>query len=469
MALLMVSTALAGCIGSSDDELSTDQADTEILDWVFEDFIVADHDHADPIEHQVSSPTTEAIAHHALSEDGVPHSYIGELDTRAGLTAVAILGQGSTPGFVLLDTSDPSTPELLGRAEAPYSYAVDVKLTSDGAYALLATQEITSRTGGQPTPDALADGTYAARNGIMVWDITDPTNPTLASFAPAEALGCHMISVAEIDGEEWVFCINQSLTVYRFERSPEPTLVQAGAFWPFGTEGYELIVEEERALPGPLPHDMTYQPDPIDGTPTLTVSHWDLGVVTLDVSNPQAPEQRFRWNGQGAEHYQGFVHSAMLTELDDKRVLVASPETLDDILPAIWVLDVTDWDNPELLAEWSNPGGHTSQGLLMTTHQLQIVGERLYLAYNHNGLWVLNLTTMIEHGGSAPDAREIEAVHLPSLDGELYDRDAYPSGVPGTWDVNVVGGYVLMTDRYTGLHVTHIEGDPITPGWTSFA
>lgn len=462
LGLLMVTTALAGCLGDDTTGTGDDGDLADRTGWTFEDFIVHEHDHEDPEAHHESSPTMEAIAHDQLGQE-TAYSYLGEIDTRAGLTAVAIVGQGSTPGFVLVDTSDPSQPEVLGRAEAPQAYAVDVKLTSDGQYALLATQQVTTgRVGGTPTADSLLDGTYTARNGIMIWDISDPTDPSMVAFQPVEAYGCHMLSIAEVDGQEWVYCINQSLTAFQFVRSPTADLVPAGTYWPFGQTGTETVADKQNPT-GVTPHDMTFQEDPVTGDPVLTVSHWDLGVAVLDVSMPSAPQELARWAGDGAEHYQGYVHSAQLTTVDDTRYLVVTPETLSDILPAIWVLDVTDWQSPELVAEWTNPGGHTSQGLLMTTHQFQLVDGKIYMSYNHNGIWVLDLATILANGGGAPDASEILGVHLPHTHNvTLYDRDSYPMGIPAPWDINVVDGYILTADRYTGLHVLGYTGD--TPG-----
>lgn len=450
---------MAGCIGTDEDDLPGE--DEEQAAWLFEDFIVPDHDHEDPQAqgHAYSSPTMQQVAHHQLLDETAP-SYIGELDSAAGMTAVAIVGQGSTPGFVLLDTEDPENPQKLSRVEAPESYAVDVKLTDDGAYALLATQQVTSRIpeGGPPSSaDAVP---WGASNGFLVYDLEDPTDPELVHFQPVEPLGCHLVTHATIGDAEYVWCVAQSITTFTFQREPTPTTAKIGTYWPTDEEGLDAFLEDPGT--GATPHDMTYREDPKDGTPLLSISHWDLGAVVLDVTDPQAPTELARWTGEGAEHYHGYVHSAMPALVDGQRVLVVTPETLEDVQAPIWVLDIDDWEeDPELIAEWVNPGGHTSQGLPMTVHQLQIVDEQLYLAYNHNGVWVFDLAAIIEHGGSAPDNREILGAHMPETDGiPRWDRDAFPMGIPAVWDVNVVDGYILGTDRYTGLHVMHYEGDP---------
>ncbi len=472
--LIALATLLlvAGCIGADDeDPLPDDEEDATA--YAFEDFIVPDHDHEDPHAegHDYSSPTMTQVAHHQLTNETAP-SYIGEIDSAAGMTAVAIVGQGSTPGFVLLDTTDPENPEKLSRVEAPESYAVDVKLTNDGAFALLATQQITNRApeGGPPSADDVI--AWGGSNGFFVYDLDDPTQPELVHFQPVDTTGCHLVTHATVGDNEYVWCVAQSIMTFHFEREPTVTTAPIGTYWPTDEGGYELFLEKGEILPGLTPHDMTFKEDPIDETPLLTVSHWDHGVAVLDVTDPAAPMELARWSGEGAEHYHGYVHSAMPTTVNGERILIVTPETLQDVTSPIWILDISDWDEePQLLAEWVNPGAHTSQGLLMTVHQIQTVNERLYLAYNHNGIWVFDLATMIQHGGNAPDNSEILGAHMPETDGiPLYPRDSFPMGIPSPWDLNVVNGYILTGDRYTGLHVIHYEDDPKgDPEWTSFA
>ncbi|HEV8360739.1 MAG TPA: hypothetical protein VGR28_09830 [Candidatus Thermoplasmatota archaeon] len=460
---LALAALLAGCLGPAQP---VDPAGLDPLAavWRFTDFIVDDHEHNDQALHTFASPTMAELAHVPLGEDGAPYSYIGEIDTRANLSAVAIVARGSAPGFQLLDTTDPAQPQRLGRAEAPWAYGADVKLTADGAFALLASQG--PGTGGPvvPTdPTALA-GPFLERSSIGVYDLADPLQPSLVHVAPVAPTGCHMITIGEVQGQEYVWCINAALTTLRFDRAPVPTLTPVAVYFPFGPDVPPTVVEKSL---GVLPHDATFQLDPLDGTPLVVVSHWDLGVAVLDVTDPLAPRELFRWAGEGAQEYHGYVHSAQLAKVGERRVLIATPETLSDVLPAIWLLDVTDWTQGALAAEWWNPGKHTSQGLLMTTHQWQVVGERLYLAYNHNGVWVLDLPTILANKGGAPDAAEILGVFQPHDAIDVFDPDL--AVLPNVWDVNVVGGRILATDRYTGLHVLRYAGDPLAGEITSSA
>lgn len=474
LAVLALAPALAGCLvdGGTDP---ADPGSLEEIGWRFEDFIEVEHDHLDFAAHAVTSPTIEPVAHLVLGDaPGEPYSYIGEMDTRGDLAVVSVVGAGSTPGFVLLDVSEPASPTVLSRATMATSYVVDVKLSWDGQYVFAATQLTGSRradalTGGIGSPDA----TTLMQNGVAIWDVSDPTAPRAVGFHPYEYRGCHMVSYAEVAGSEWLFCIEQALQVLAFERGDPAVLVPQATYYPFGPEATLASAERRQGAPTSIPgmqvaHDATFQFDPLDGRPLLVVSHWDLGFDVLDLSDPAVPSELFRWIGEGAEHYRGDAHGGQLAVLDGRRILVVGPETTADYVPALWFLDVTDWETGTLVAEWTNPGEKTSLGLLMTTHQIQLVGERLYLSYNHNGLWVLDLATVLEAGGNTPDAREVLGVHVPHTPVALYDeKGGRLEGVPAVWDVNVIGGHIYGTDRYTGVHVVRMVDDPIDPSYTS--
>jgi hypothetical protein len=124
----------------------------------------------------------------------------------------------------------------------------------------------------------------------------------------------------------------------------------------------------------------------------------------------------------------------------------------------MWVLDVTDYANPTLVGEWHPPGEHVTQGLLLTTHQFQVVDGRIYLAYNHAGVWVLDLAAIIDGSyRDDPERPEVLGYYLPHQEVELFDPEV--AAVPNTWDLNLRDGYIYASDRYTGFYVLHYADD----------
>lgn len=466
LALLAAALVVAGCVTPPEDPVP---AGTPDVLPVFVDPIVEDHDHASFEEHALSTPSMSLVGHTTMSPDGKPYSYIGEMDTWGNLTVVQVLGRGSMPGFVVLDVSDPAAPTPIGRAEMPFSYVVDVKWSPDGTSVFAASQAGTNRQRSDVEPADAPDQFLLTANGFTQWDMTDPTDPAPIAGGLAEPTGCHMLSVKEIGGKLTVFCIANVVTVYQYVEGG--AWQQVAAMGPGASgEGAERILSEAVAagtgapnalLLGAEPHDITVQEDPKEpGRFVATVSYWDWGLRFFDVTDPTRPVELGAWAGTGAGVYEGNVHGAQLVLHEGKRLAVVGPELLGSTFPALWVLDVEDFAAPTLVAEWVPPGEHPTHGLLLTVHQFQVVDGRIYLAYNHAGLWVLDLARIVAGTGDDPARPEVLGYYLPHQQVELYDPDI--AAVPNTWDVNVKDGRIFASDRYTGFYVLQHAGD--TPG-----
>lgn len=472
--LLALPLVAAGCVSVPGGETSPETASL----GAFVDPIVDDHDHAAFEEHAFSTPSMELVAHTTMTDDGKALSYVGEMDTWGNLTVVQVLGRGSMPGFVVLDLSDPTRPTPIGRAEMPFSYVVDVKFSPDGKSVFAASQAGPQRSRAH-SPVTDDPGTAALTgNGFTQWDLTDPAKPVAVAGGLAEPTGCHMLSVKELGGKLTVFCVANAVLVYQY--ADQGAWVQVAAMGPgAGGEGLERVVGEtvdagtgaaNALLLGAEPHDVTVQEDPKEpGRWIATVSYWDFGLRFFDVTDPTSPVELGAWAGEGAEVYEGNVHGAMLALHEGKRVAVVGPELLGSTVPALWVLDAEDFAAPAVLGEWVPPGEHATQGLLLTTHQFQVVDGRIYLAYNHAGVWVLDLARIVAGDYADDPARpEVLGYYVPHEQVELYDAEH--AAVPNTWDVNLKDGYILAADRYTGFYVLHHKPDALgDPALASFA
>ncbi|HWH07976.1 MAG TPA: hypothetical protein VNX21_02180, partial [Candidatus Thermoplasmatota archaeon] len=461
-ALLLAAALLAaGCVAPGGE---VDPA--ALAPSVFVDPIVDDHDHASFEDHALSTPSMSLVGHTPMGEDGKPYSYVGEMDTFGNLTVVQVLGRGSMPGFVVLDVGDPARPTPIGRAEMPWSYVVDVKWSPDGKSVFAASQK-GAGPGRLSTSKPIADDPGTAllsQNGFTQWDMSDPTKPVAVAGGLAEPTGCHMLSVKEVAGTLYVFCVANVVTVYAYAGGG--AWQQVAAMGPGRDDGIDRVLDESvGCLPATCvllsaePHDITVQPDPLDESRLVaSVSYWDFGVRFYDVSDPRSPKLLGAWAGDAAQRYEGNAHGTALALLDGKRVAVVGPELLGDTVPALHVLDVSDWAKPALIGEWIPPGAHPSHGLTLTTHQFQVVDGRVYLAYNHAGVWVLDLARIVAGDYADDPARpEVLGYYLPHERVELYDPET--AAVPNTWDVNVKDGRIYASDRYTGFYVLQYAGD----------
>lgn len=497
VAVLLGAATLAGCIGTDTDSdgALTQSECTSPFD--IEGIQIVDTTH-DPLEGmsrdnafllETTSKRTcslPAVGWHPLRFDGDapnPHRYIGEIDMRGDLDlgAVAVLGNGEAPVIYVLDISDRANPEVLSAIPQANTYIVDVKISDDGGLLFAASQSL-------PTSPELAGlPAFDAPAGFTVYDIADPTNPVNVGFEVDPQLGCHMMSHEIINDQDALFCVSQQVRAYLLQRTP------AGV----KTTGFVDYVPSENGMPAPSspavpvglpvqpplslpwssgPHDMTVQVDPVTGQTLAIVSHWDSGMRVVDVSEPPAFAELGVWNGEGATHYGGNVHTAMMFYVGDDRYIVATPEyTTAGYVPGIWVLDANDLSAPELVAEWYHPGGHETPGLFLTTHQWQVAPTgadvnatdvRIYLTMNHGGLWVLDFGQILE--GNDQDA--ILGFNLARREIDPALAESFANAALNTWDVNVVDGYIYGSDRATGLWVFHYDGDTLgDPRVTGFA
>jgi hypothetical protein len=419
----------------------------------FVDPIEPYHDHTVAADHALWTPNMQKLSYLPLGEDGKPHRYIGEIATKGDLAFVAVEGGRAfapdVSGFDVVDIKDPSQPKVIGRAKTAYSTAHDVKPSVQGPWIYQGSQYGTA-----PGPMALAEGPHALyNNGILTWDVRDPTNPRLIGFTPVDPSGCHMVSVGVVADVEYVFCAAtlRGLEIFRATDVAGQRVLTAVGLWKPGDLNANV-----------WPHDMTFQFDPLNGRPIMVVSHIDLGVYILDMAEPTAPKVLGSWGGQGATHWHGQIHSAIATRVGDRRIVIATPELYTNDTAAVFVLDATDPSKMHLAREWVNPGNHTAFHFTFTTHQIQAVDGRLYLSYNHAGLWVLDLAQMI---AGEPG---VLGYYLPH-------EQAFPVGtegyfVPHVWDVVVHRGGILASDRETGLYILHFALDRLGPdGPSSFA
>jgi hypothetical protein len=472
VALLSTLVLLGGCLDATTDgdEASDvdgcpasplDQPGVQIVPTTV-DPIVDDKDRALEFETtNVRTCSLPAIGWSALDPDGSPHKYLGELDMRAdlGIGAVAVVGSGEPGRVYLVDIgTDPANPTVLSFIDQPGAHVTDVKISDDGKILY---------TASQATPSGeLALATFpdlVAASGFSAYNIEDPAEPAYLGFVEDLGTGCHMLDPVQVaPNQDAVMCTANTLRSYLVQRDL-PLLLNLGFV------DYSAIPDADPSqvagLVGGI-HDITafHESGSFGPGSYLVVSHWALGVRLLDISNAPAILEVGAWTGEGATHYRGNVHTAMMFDAGGHRYIVASPElTQQGVVPCLWVLDADDPSALQLQAEWCHPGLHESQGLYLTTHQWQVAPTgpdvavedvRLYLTMNHAGMWVLDFGEIL-HGDAQAAILGFNLARTP------IPEDHVGNAILSTWDVNVANGYIYGTDRATGLWVFHYTGDEL--------
>lgn len=239
--------------------------------------------------------------------------------------------------------------------------AMDVKISDDGQYAFISTQPYTFLFGGItgntddpthaegliPQPNPGDSGFTYNPSGIVAVDISDKENPqTVDSFA-LEGSGSHNAFHHRINGEDYIFAINDSgnlagtgsgMFVIQFDRgSGRLELVNR---WYLETNLAQGEVTTEGAGGEPYIHDMELQNDPKTGTPVCYLAYWGRGMWALDVSDPENIEPLGNFD-MAACHFASPAPTTIETPNGEKRVAVASQEISenDDHTGRVYLVD----------------------------------------------------------------------------------------------------------------------------------
>jgi hypothetical protein len=308
-------------------------------------------------------------------------------------------------------------------------------------------------------------GFQAGASGIHAYNVAVRERPVPAGVFPlpgaAFESGCHMLAVHK----SYLYCAPNDATVRIFEIVETPAavaLVPVGAYAPLGAPVTTFAPGERQG--SSFTHDMTVQDDPLTGEPVMYVSFWDYGLRVVDVSDPANPTELGAWMGEGAEEwgtYLGAVHTAMGSLVNGKRVLAYIPEYAD--IPAVHFIDATDYMAMTALGVWAPKPAEAwgNSARTFSTHNFQLVGDKVYLAMYHGGVWVID--------ASDPTMPKPVGYYLPA-EGRAAGPVPMPFGAStSTWDVLVKNGVILAIDMPGGLYAIQFEGDVGKTELTSFA
>ncbi len=250
----------------------------------------------------------------------------------------------------------------------------------------------------------------SASTGVVVFDISNPADPILLRSYPGSAqIDVHTVFV---EGER----------LYAMSPGPTPKTLIFDIREPLAP-----VLLGEYAEPGAVsdwrvgyPHDALA----FDGR--LYINHWAGGYLIVDVSDPAQPRKL------GAYTYpHATSHANAVGRYGDRLIAFEGGENWGAHLR---VLDVTDAANPKRLGEYKlEPNA--------SIHNMVLKGQRLYIAYYHHGVRVLDVST--------PESPK-EVAHYNTYRetdpgrGESFYEGAIGMRVPGD-------GYVYVIDTSRGL------------------
>ncbi|WP_341250097.1 LVIVD repeat-containing protein [Euzebya pacifica] len=159
-------------------------------------------------------------------------------------------------GFEVYDVDDPSSPVLLASVQTD-----DINAFLRGAFGFVDFGVHNLWLFSQGSNDYVAATVESEFGNFQIFDITDPTAPTLVGWWGAEELGAAALGIttdpADLDGSTFLDIL--ALDDYLFDG--------------FGASTNRFL------------HDVTISADGV----TAYLANWDAGLVTLDISDPTDP------------------------------------------------------------------------------------------------------------------------------------------------------------------------------------
>lgn len=320
---------------------------------------------------------------------------------------------GSDGSAYFWDVTDPADIRMVDTVRVDARTVNDVKVAPDGRLAIITREGASNR-----------------RNGIILLDVSDPSNVTeLASFSEDLTGGVHNVF---IEGDH-VFALSNGR---RFDviNIAEPRL-------PFRVGQFELDT------PAHSIHDVWVA----DGI--AYSSNWEDGVVLVDVGNGVAggsPGNPVRI-GSYADPF-GNTHAAFpfRSESTGRFYVVTGDETfptgLDPEGPTaaggyMHVVDFTDPEKPVEVARYEVPEAGS--------HNLWIEDDVLYAAFYNGGLRIVDLSGELM-GDLYRQGREI-ARFLPKDDVGYVENESM------VWGAQPFKGTIFLSDWNSGLWAVRLE------------
>lgn len=322
-----------------------------------------------------------------------------------GVSADAGFEDGAKAFF--WDVTDPSNMKRIGEVQVDARTVNDVKVSEDGRVCIISREGASNR-----------------RNGIVLVDVEDPSNPTIiAAFDEELTGGVHNVFVH--DNHVYALSAGQRYDVINIEDPKNP----------YKVGNYQVD------LPGSSIHDVWVEAG------IAYSSNWGHGVHVVDVGNgvaggrPDSPVLMSSYVPQGGRNHAAFP---LMSQTADRFYVIAGDETFPsgmnqtDLSYAagyMHIIDFTDLENPAEVARYEVPEAGT--------HNLWIEDEILYAAYYNGGVRIVDVSGELM-GDLYRQGREIASFRPAHPDG-------YVPNAPFTWGPQPYKGNIFLSDMNSGM------------------
>lgn len=250
----------------------------------------------------------------------------------------------------------------------------------------------------------------SSAHGVVVWDITDPAQPTLVAHA-RDKHKVHTLAMVGTTG--YLADLELSgLAIVDFSDPLAPKDLGEFAVPEAANDGSVFV------------HDLYVEPG------RAYLDYWGAGLVIADVTDPAAVKELGR-----VTYSRMTNHSVWVTTINGRKIALTGDE---DFTAHLREVDVTDPANPRIIGEFGQDRPQVS------AHNVLIDGDIAYVAYYQDGLRVLKLS----------DTQPPVQIGWFNTWSPTFDRgrNFYEGGI----GVDKIGSTVYLADIKRGLIVLSV-------------
>lgn len=406
------------------------------------------------------------------------YAYIGQWgfgDWAAG-TKDRFCPSGSNTSVLVVDTRDPSNPQVVARLQNPANTSIEDIVVYTAVYGRFKGRDIA--VGGlQYCGDSRYDA--SADRGLMLWDVTDPSQPAQLGYINTGCCtrGIHEFEVEHRPDLRRTFAY-ATVPASRYADSSTPSGYRdadgEGDFRLFDitdpTNPIQVSDWGIQDIGGPFSTGQGCDPDPNYGhgaEPSedgklVFVSYWDSGFIALDLTDPANPIYKGRTtyptNADGDAHSTSFDDSRNLLFAADEDFCANSGPGTEKGMGYLRVYDYTNLANPVQIGEYRTPnslGTDNQAAGDYTIHNALVVGTDVYISWYSDGIRVLDASNPY-------NPREVAFfVPPPAKNPVKPSQRGVLSNAPQVWGVyyDETTGLVYASDMNSGLWILRRTGE----------